>query len=396
MNAQYDRFTAQYGLINSRANSLAFADDSAYFLLCSLEVLDEEGKLLRKADMFTKRTIRQRTTVRHVETAEEALGVSIGEKARVDLPYMQELTGMTTEQLVQELRGVIFPNPERLDEKGQPVFETADAYLSGNVRDKLLIARRAAEMDAERYGENVKALEAVQPKDLDASEIDVRLGATWLPPEVIREFIFELVDTPYMFRQSIDVLYSEYTAAWNVRGKSNDRSNNIKANVTFGTNRVNAYKILEDTLNLRDVRIFDTMLENGVEKRVLNKQETAIAQQKQEMLKEAFRDWISKDPQRRERLTRLYNDRFNAIRPREYDGSHIRFTGMNPEIRLRQHQVNAVARALYGGNSLFAHCVGAGKTFAMTAAAMESKHLGLCSKSMFVVPNHLTEQWVRP
>lgn len=393
LNAQYDRFTAQYGLINSRANSLAFADDSAYFLLCSLEVLDEEGKLLRKADMFTKRTIRQRTTVRHVETAEEALGVSIGEKARVDLPYMQELTGMTTEQLVQELRGVIFPNPERLDEKGQPVFETADAYLSGNVRDKLLIARRAAEMDAERYGENVKALEAVQPKDLDASEIDVRLGATWLPPEVIREFIFELVDTPYMFRQSIDVLYSEYTAAWNVRGKSNDRSNNIKANVTFGTNRVNAYKILEDTLNLRDVRIFDTVLENGVEKRVLNKQETAIAQQKQEMLKEAFRDWIWKDPQRRERLTRLYNDRFNAIRPREYDGSHIRFTGMNPEIRLRQHQVNAVARALYGGNSLFAHCVGAGKTFAMTAAAMESKHLGLCSKSMFVVPNHLTEQW---
>ncbi|GAB7056432.1 hypothetical protein JCM16163A_31790 [Paenibacillus sp. YK5] len=393
LNAQYDRFTAQYGLINSRANSLAFADDSAYFLLCSLEVLDEEGKLLRKADMFTKRTIRQRTTVRHVETAEEALGVSIGEKARVDLPYMQELTGMTTEQLVQELRGVIFPNPERLDEKGQPVFETADAYLSGNVRDKLLIARRAAEVDAERYGENVKALEAVQPKDLDASEIDVRLGATWLPPEVIREFIFELVDTPYMFRQSIDVLYSEYTAAWNVRGKSNDRSNNIKANVTFGTNRVNAYKILEDTLNLRDVRIFDTVLENGVEKRVLNKQETAIAQQKQEMLKEAFRDWIWKDPQRRERLTRLYNDRFNAIRPREYDGSHIRFTGMNPEIRLRQHQVNAVARALYGGNSLFAHCVGAGKTFAMTAAAMESKHLGLCSKSMFVVPNHLTEQW---
>nr|WP_141235810.1 DEAD/DEAH box helicase family protein [Paenibacillus sp. 7541] len=393
LNAQYDRFTAQYSLINSRANSLAFADDSAYFLLCSLEVLDEEGKLLRKADMFTKRTIRQRTTVRHVETAEEALGVSIGEKARVDLPYMQELTDMTTEQLVQELRGVIFPNPERLDEKGQPVFETADAYLSGNVRDKLLIARRAAEMDAERYGENVKALEAVQPKDLDASEIDVRLGATWLPPEVIREFIFELVDTPYMFRQSIDVLYSEYTAAWNVRGKSNDRSNNIKANVTFGTNRVNAYKILEDTLNLRDVRIFDTMLENGVEKRVLNKQETAIAQQKQEMLKEAFRDWIWKDPQRRERLTRLYNDRFNAIRPREYDGSHIRFTGMNPEIRLRQHQVNAVARALYGGNSLFAHCVGAGKTFAMTAAAMESKHLGLCSKSMFVVPNHLTEQW---
>ncbi|WP_449288669.1 DEAD/DEAH box helicase family protein [Marinicrinis lubricantis] len=393
LNALYDRFTAQYGLINSRANSLAFSDDSSYFLLCSLEIVDEEGRLLRKADMFTKRTIRQRIQVDQVDTASEALAVSIGAKARVDLPYMAELTGKTEDQLIKELRGVIFPNPEHLDEEGKPIYETADAYLSGNVREKLRVARQFAAYDAERYGENVKALEAVQPKDLDASEIDVRLGATWLPPEDIRQFLFELVDTPPMYQTYINVMYSEYTAAWNVKGKSDDRSSNIKANVTYGTNRVNAYKILEDTLNLRDVRVFDTVYEDGVEKRVLNKQETAIAQQKQEMMKEAFREWIWRDPQRRERLTRLYNDRFNAIRPREYDGSHIRFTGMNPEIRLRQHQVNAVARVLYGGNSLFAHCVGAGKTFAMTAAAMESKHLGLSNKSMLVVPNHLTEQW---
>jgi N12 class adenine-specific DNA methylase/adenine-specific DNA methylase len=393
LNMQYDRFTAQYGLINSRANSLAFSDDSSYFLLCSLEIVDEEGRLLRKADMFTKRTIRQRTNIKQVDTASEALAVSIGTKARVDLSYMAELTGLAQEQVVQELRGVIFPNPENLDEEGQPIYETADAYLSGNVREKLRVAKQFAAFETERYSENVNALVSVQPKDLDASEIDVRLGATWLPPEDIRAFIFELVDTPYMYQSSINVMYSGYTATWNVKGKSDDRSNNIKANVTYGTNRINAYKILEDTLNLRDVRIFDTVVENGVEKRVLNKQETAIAQQKQEMMKEAFRDWIWKDPQRRERLTRLYNDRFNSIRPREYDGSHIRFIGMNPEIQLRQHQVNAVARTLYGGNSLFAHCVGAGKTFAMTAAAMESKHLGLCNKSMLVVPNHLTEQW---
>ncbi len=393
LNTQYERFTAQYGLINSRANSLAFSDDSSYFLLCSLEVVDEEGRLLRKADMFTRRTIRQRINIKQVDTASEALAVSIGTKAHVDLAYMSELTGLTQEQLVQELRTVIFPNPEMSDEGDQPIYETADAYLSGNVRDKLRVAKQFAANDAERYSENVRALESVQPKDLDASEIDVRLGATWLPPEVIREFLFELVDTPYMYQSHINVMYSGYTAAWNVKGKSDDRSSNIKANVTYGTNRINAYKILEDTLNLRDVRIFDTTIENGVEKRVLNKQETAIAQQKQESMKEAFRDWIWQDPKRRERLTRLYNDRFNSIRPREYDGSHVRFVGMNPEIRLRQHQVNAVARTLYGGNSLFAHCVGAGKTYAMTAAAMESKHLGLCNKSMLVVPNHLTEQW---
>ncbi|MPY19882.1 helicase-related protein [Paenibacillus glucanolyticus] len=393
LNTQYDRFAAQYGLINSRANSLAFSDDSSYFLLCSLEILDDEGRMQRKADMFTKRTIRQRTQVEQVDTASEALAVSIGVKARVDLTYMSELTGIPTDKLMQDLRGVIFPNPEQMDEDGEPLYETADAYLSGHVRDKLRTAKQFAAHDVERYAENVKALEAVQPPDLTASEIDVRLGATWLPAEVVRDFMFDLLDTPPMFRPSIQVLYSDYTAAWNVRGKNDDRSNNIKANVTYGTDRVNAYKIMEDTLNLRDVRIFDTVAENGVEKRVLNRKDTAIAQQKQELIKEAFGEWLWRDPQRRERLTRLYNDRFNAIRPREYDGSHIRFIGMNPEIRLRQHQVNAVARALYGGNALFAHCVGAGKTFAMTAAAMESKHLGLCNKSMFVVPNHLIEQW---
>jgi N12 class adenine-specific DNA methylase/adenine-specific DNA methylase len=392
LSEQYDQFTKQYGLINNRANSLAFSDDSAYFLLCSLEILDEEGRLLRKADMFTKRTIRQQSVIERVDTAAEALAVSIGERACVDLPFMEHLTGFTRERLIQELQGIIFANPERTDVEGDPIYETADAYLSGHVRDKLRAAKQFAAYDT-RYDENVRALEAVQPKDLDASEIDVRMGATWLPAEYIRSFMFELLDTPYMFQQSIQVLYSEYTAAWNIRGKNDDRSNNIKANMTYGTSRMSAYKIMEDTLNLRDVRIFDTVVEDGVEKRVLNRQETAIAQQKQEQIKEAFQEWIWKEPQRRERLTRLYNERFNAIRPREYDGSHIRFKGMNPEIGLRQHQINAVARALYGGNALFAHCVGAGKTFAMTAAAMESKHLGLCSKSMLVVPNHLTEQW---
>ncbi len=392
LSEQYDQFTKQYGLINNRANSLAFSDDSAYFLLCSLEILDEEGQLLRKADMFTKRTIRQQSVIERVDTAAEALAVSIGERACVDLPFMEALTGFTRDKLIQELQGIIFANPERRDVEGHPIYETADAYLSGHVRDKLRGAKQFAAYDA-RYGENVRALEAVQPKNLDASEIDVRMGATWLPAEDIRSFMFELLDTPYMFQQSIQVLYSEYTAAWNIRGKNDDRSNNIKANLTYGTSRMSAYKIIEDTLNLRDVRIFDTVIEDGIEKRVLNRQETAIAQQKQEQIKEAFQEWIWKEPQRRERLTQLYNERFNAIRPREYDGSHIRFKGINPEIGLRQHQINAVARALYGGNALFAHCVGAGKTFAMTAAAMESKHLGLCSKSMLVVPNHLTEQW---
>lgn len=393
LNRLYDAFTVTYGPLNSRGNNMAFSDDSSYCLLCSLEILDENGELERKADMFTKRTIRQRTIISHVDTASEALAISIAEKARVDMDFMQSLTGLSGEQIVKELEGVIFRNPEKTGSEDNPHYETADAYLSGNVREKLKTARQSAEMHPDIYGVNVTALEAVQPKDLDASEIDVRLGATWLPPDVVKDFIFELLETPYMYRRYIDVFYSTYTANWNVKGKNDDRSDNIKANVTYGTKRINAYKIIEETLNLRDVRIFDTVYEDGNEKRVLNKKETAIAQQKQEAIKEAFQSWIWQDPKRRERLTRLYNDRFNAIRPREYDGSHIRFTGMNPEITLRKHQVDAVAHILYGGNTLLAHCVGAGKTYEMTAAAMESKHLGLCQKSLFVVPNHLTEQW---
>jgi len=393
LNRLYDEFTAKYGLLNSRGNNMAFSDDSSSCLLCSLEIINENGELERKADMFTKRTIRQRTTVTHVDTATEALAISIAEKARVDMGFMQDLTGLSQEQLEQDLQSVVFRNPEKLDSEGKPMFETADAYLSGNVREKLKIARQFAEMHPDLYSINVTALEKVQPKDLNASEIDVRLGATWLPPDVIKDFTFELLETPYMYRRYIDVLYSSYTANWNIKGKNDDRSGNIKSVMTYGTNRINAYKIIEETLNLKDVRIFDTIYEDGVEKRVLNKKETAIAQQKQEAIKEAFQSWIWKDPNRRERLTRIYNDRFNSIRPREYDGSHIRFTGMNPEITLRKHQVDAVAHILYGGNTLLAHCVGAGKTYEMTAAAMESKHLGLCQKSMFVVPNHLTEQW---
>ncbi|SFH36989.1 Adenine-specific DNA methylase, N12 class [Desulfotomaculum arcticum] len=405
LNRLYDAFTAKYGLINSRGNSMAFSDDSAYCLLCSLEVLDENGEMERKADMFSKRTIRQRTSVVHVDTAAEALAISIAEKACVDLGFMHSLTGLSEEQLADDLQGVIFRSlgdrdpaqvPKAFFDITRCPFVTADEYLSGNVRNKLRLARRLAEMQpdlAERIAPNIKTLEAVQPQDLSASEIDVRLGATWLPPDVVKNFLFELLETPPMYQQYIDVLYSSYTANWNVKGKNDDRSDNIKANVTYGTKRVNAYKIIEDTLNLRDVRIFDTIYEDNIEKRVLNKKETAIAQQKQEAIKEAFRDWVWKDPQRRERLTRIYNDRFNSIRPREYDGSHIKFTGMNPEITLRQHQVDAVAHILYGGNTLLAHCVGAGKTYEMAAAAMEGKHLGLCSKSMFVVPNHLTEQW---
>ena len=393
LNKLYDEFTAKYGLLSSRGNNMAFSDDSSYCLLCSLEILDEDGNLERKADMFTKRTIRQRTVVTHVDTATEALAISIAEKACVDMDFMQSLTGLSEEQIVKDLEGVIFRNPEKPDANGKPRYETADEYLSGNVKEKLKTARRFAEMHPDIYSINVTALEKVQPKDLSASEIDVRLGATWLPPDVIKDFIFELLETPYMYRRYIDVFYSSYTASWNVKGKNDDRSGNIKAVMTYGTSRINAYKIIEETLNLRDVRIFDTVEEDGVEKRVLNKKETAIAQQKQEAIKEAFQSWIWKDPRRRERLTRIYNDRFNAVRPREYDGSHIRFTGMNPEITLRKHQVDAVAHILYGGNTLLAHCVGAGKTYEMAAAAMESKHLGLCNKSMFVVPNHLTEQW---
>ncbi len=402
----YDIFVSNYGLLNSRGNEMAFSDDSSYALLCSLEVLDENGDLQRKADMFTKRTIKQRVTVSHVDTASEALAISIAEKACVDMGYMSSLTGLSEEQLESDLQGVIFRDTGDQDPADVPrafydlkrrPFVTADAYLSGNVRSKLRLAQELAKMRPdlrEPLAVNIRALEAVQPADLSASEIDVRLGATWLPPDVVRDFMLELLETPYLYRKYIDVLFSEHTGNWNIKGKSDDRSNNIKANITYGTNRINAYKIIEETLNLKDVRIFDTVLDdNGKETRVLNKKETAIAQQKQEAIKDAFQNWVWEDPQRRERLTRLYNERFNSIRPREYDGSHIRFTGMNPEIKLRKHQVDAVAHILYGGNTLLAHCVGAGKTYEMTAAAMESKHLGLCSKSMFVVPNHLTEQW---
>ena len=405
LNRLYDAFTAKYGLINSRGNSMAFADDSSYCLLCSLEVLDENGEMERKADMFSKRTIRRRATVAHVDTAAEALAISIAEKACVDLRFMHSLTGLSEEQLADDLQGVIFRNlgdqdPAQVTNAFFDItrcpFVTADEYLSGNVRNKLRLARGLAETRpdlAEQIAPNIKALEAVQPKDLSASEIDVRLGATWLPPDVVEQFMFELLEPPYYIKSKIHLSFSSYTAMWNVSGKNAD-STNIKAAMTYGTNRVNAYKIIEETLNLKDVRIFDTRYDaDGRETRVLNKKETAIAQQKQEAIKEAFRDWIWKDPQRRERLTRIYNDRFNAIRPREYDGSHIKFTGMNPEITLRKHQVDAVAHVLYGGNTLLAHCVGAGKTYEMAAAAMEGKHLGLCNKSLFVVPNHLTEQW---
>ena len=384
LNALYDRYTDKYGLLNSRANNMAFSDDSAYCLLCSLEVIDENGNLGRKADMFTKRTIRQQSVVTSVDTATEALAVSLSEKANVDMPYMAELTGKTEEQLAEELTGVIFLNPATKQ------YETADEYLSGDVRWKLQLLR---EIDDPQYAANMAALEKVQPKDLSASEIDVRLGATWLPPEDIEQFVHELLSTAYYIRNRIKVHYSPITAAWNIENKNADY-NNVAAGVTYGTNRINAYKIIEETLNLKDVRIFDTVTdENGNEVRVLNKKDTILAQQKQQLIKDAFRDWIWKDPDRRDRLTTLYNTKFNSIRPREYDGSHICFTGMNPEITLRPHQVNAIARILYGGNTLLAHVVGAGKTFEMVAAAMESKRLGLCQKSLFVVPNHLTEQW---
>ena len=384
LNALYDRYTDKYGLLNSRANNMAFSDDSAYCLLCSLEVIDENGNLGRKADMFTKRTILQQSVVTSVDTATEALAVSLSEKAKVDMPYMAELTGKTEEQLAEELTGVIFLNPTTKQ------YETADEYLSGDVRWKLQLLR---EIDDPQYAANMDALEKVQPKDLSASEIDVRLGATWLPPEDIEQFVHELLSTAYYIRNRIKVHYSPITAAWNIENKNADY-NNVAAAVTYGTNRINAYKIIEETLNLKDVRIFDTVIdEGGNEARVLNKKDTILAQQKQQLIKDAFRDWIWKDPDRRDRLTTLYNTKFNSIRPREYDGSHIRFTGMNPEITLRPHQVNAIARILYGGNTLLAHVVGAGKTFEMVASAMESKRLGLCQKSLFVVPNHLTEQW---
>ena len=389
LNRLYDRFTEKYGLINSRGNALAFADDSSYYLLCSLEMLDDEDKtkLKGKADMFTKRTIRQRQSVTSVDTAAEALALSIGEKARVDMAYMSQLTGKSEDDIIEELNGVIFLDPVYGD------WQTADEYLSGNVRQKLREAEKAA-VDSPGYLPNVEALRAAQPKDLDASEIEVRLGATWIDKKYIQQFMFELLEPPLYARRSLEVNYSEFTAEWNISGKNSIPYNDINARMTYGTDCANAYKILEDTLNLRDVRIYDTVRDaDGKEKRVLNSKETTLAQQKQQAIKEAFRDWIWKDPDRRRELVQLYNERFNSTSPREYDGRHLIFPGMNPEITLREHQRGAIAHDLYGGNTLLAHEVGAGKTFEMIAAAMEGKRLGLCQKSLFAVPNHLTEQW---
>ena len=387
LNTLYDGFTAKYGLINSRANALAFAEDSSYYLLCSLEELDEDKNLKRKADMFTRRTIRAHEAVTSVDTASEALALSISEKACVDMEYMSKLTGRSQDELINELNGVIFLDPVRGE------WQTADEYLSGNVRQKLREAAQAAQ-DSPGYLPNVEALQAAQPRDLDASEIEVRLGATWIDPSYIREFMWETFETPFYQQRMIDVTYSAFTAEWNIRNKNAVSYSNIAAYMTYGTERANAYKILEDTLNLRDVRIYDTKHDaDGRERRVLNSKETTLAQQKQQAIRDAFRDWIWRDPDRRHTLVARYNELFNSTRPREYDGSHITFAGMNPEIRLREHQLNAVAHVLYGGNTLLAHEVGAGKTFEMVAAAMESKRLGLCHKSLFVVPNHLTEQW---
>ena len=393
LNRRYDDFSAKYGLINDRANRLAFADDSSYYLLCALEVLDEDGRLERKADMFTKRTIKPHEAVTTVDTASEALAVSISEKACVDMAYMEQLTGKTGEELAAELRGVIFRLPGPVPEGERPQYVTADEYLSGNVRRKLRQAQRAAEQDS-AFAVNVEALTAAQPKDLDASEIEVRLGATWIDKEYIQQFMYETFDTPFYLQRSIEVHYTPFTAEWQISGKNVVGQNNVAAYSTYGTGRANAYKILEDSLNLRDVRIYDTVEDaDGKERRVLNAKETTLAAQKQQAIREAFKDWIWRDPERRQALVRQYNEEMNATRPREYDGSHIVFGGMNPSITLREHQKNAIAHVLYGGNTLLAHEVGAGKTFEMVGAAMEAKRLGLCQKSLFVVPNHLTEQW---
>ena len=388
LNQVYDSFTAKYGLLSSNANKRAFSMDSSYCLLTSLEFLDEKGELKRKADIFTKRTIRRAEPVTSVDTASEALAVSIGEKAKVDIPYMMQLTGKTEEEVTEELTGVIFKNP--LTDKWEP----SDEYLSGNVREKLNIARQFAENHPE-YMVNVQALERVQPKDLDASEIEARLGATWIFPDYITEFMAETFHTPrqHINYERIKVQYAEVTGQWNVKGKNVDSSNNPLSTATYGTQRANAYRLLEDALNLRDTKIYDTIHDADGEHRVLNRKETTLAQQKQELIREEFKEWIFKDMSRRETLCKIYNERFNSIRPREYDGSHIQFVGMNPEIKLMEHQKNAVAHILYGNNTLLAHCVGAGKTFQMIAAGMESKRLGLAQKSLYVVPNHLLEQW---
>ena len=394
LNRLYDTFSGKYGLINSRANTSAFSQDSSFSLLSALEIIGEDGELERKADMFSKRTIKPHTPVTSVDTASEALAVSLGEKATIDMDYMMKLSGKSENEIFEDLKGVIFLNP--LYEYGnsyEPKYLMADEYLSGNVREKLRIAKNSAELYPEDYKVNVEALQKVQPKDLTASEISVRLGATWLPPDDVQEFIFHLLETPRYAQWNIKVHFSPFTSEWNIEGKFYDKGN-VRAYNTYGTSRINAYKIIEETLNLKDVRIFDYIEDDeGKKKAVLNKKETAIAQSKQEMIKQEFQDWIWSAPERRERLCKSYNEKFNSVRPREYDGSHIIFNGMNPEIELREHQKNAVAHILYGGNTLLAHAVGAGKTFEMVAAAQESKRLGLCNKSLFVVPNHLTEQW---
>ena len=394
LNRGYDEFTGKYGIINSRGNTQAFSDDSSYYLLCSLENIDEDGKMESKADMFTKRTIRPERKVTSVDTPEEALAISIGEHGKVDLPYMSELLGTPGEydRITEELQGVIFKDP-LAPEEPETGWQTADEYLSGDVRRKLRIAQMAAEKNPD-FAVNVEALRKAQPKDLDASEIDVRLGATWIDRDYIQQFMEETFDTPFYLQRNIQVNFSSATAEWRITGKSAPGIHDVSAYVTYGTNRANAYKILEETLNLKDIRIYDTYEDaDGKKKRVLNKKETTLAQQKQQAIKDAFANWIWRDPQRREELVTRYNELFNSTRPREYDGSHIRFGGMNPDIKLRPHQLNAIAHVLYGGNTLLAHEVGAGKTFEMAASAMESKRLGLCQKSMFVVPNHLTLQW---
>ena len=393
LNTLYDSFTEKYGILNSRGNRLAFSDDSAYYLLCALEILDDDGNFQRKADMFSKRTIQPHKVVTSVDTAVDALTISIGERACVDLGYMSSLSGKSIDELTADLQGVIFHDPKLGTLEDLTSWVTADEYLSGNVRQKLKDAETAA-AENPMYRNNVETLRAAQPKDLEASEIEVRLGATWIDKAYIQQFMYELLDTPYYLRRSIHVEYSPYTAAWNISNKRNISGNDVAAWNTYGTDYVSAYEILEDSLNLRDVRVYDTVEdEHGKPKRVLNGKQTTLAQQKQQLIRDAFKDWIWADPSRRQTLVEQYNREMNSIRPREYDGSHIVFAGMNPEIRLREHQRNAIAHVLYGGNTLLAHEVGAGKTFEMLGAAMEAKRLGLCRKSLFVVPNHLTEQW---
>ena len=388
----YDKFNADFGLINSAANNRAFNADSSYYLLSSLEMLNEDGELERKADMFTKRTIKQKSVISHVDTASEALAVSLGERARVDLEFMSDFTGKDSETLLDELHGIVFLNIGNAETQ-EKAYVTADEYLSGNVREKLKLAEAAA-VALPELKINVGALKAIQPKDLEAGEITVRLGATWIDPKYVQEFMHELLNTTYYNKSVYQVKYHNVTGEWQVTGKGKSQYSDVAATVTYGTGRMNAYQIIDDTLNLRDVRVYDIKEDaDGKEKRVLNKKETTLAQQKQELIKQSFKDWIWKDPERRQTLTQLYNERFNSMRPREYDGSHLVLTGMNPEIEMRPHQLNATARGIYGGNTLLAHEVGAGKTFTMTAIAMESKRLGLCQKSLFAVPNHLTEQW---